>query len=145
MEEDVPDMLRDFLLDLTRTGTPAKKKLAASLLKSSTADGCRPRAVFGPRLTHTDVWSRDGVLLQTASKYSRPVDMYGLCGTRLIDNCVVEETEVWSCDEVLPRKCPDNSCPADIDGCSMHVLSSCSREHSLGTRLPIYSLRGADA
>jgi hypothetical protein len=32
MEEDVRDMLRDFLLDLTRTGTPAKKKLAASLL-----------------------------------------------------------------------------------------------------------------
>jgi hypothetical protein len=33
MKEDVPDMLRDFLLDLTRTGTPAKKKLAASLLE----------------------------------------------------------------------------------------------------------------
>jgi hypothetical protein len=33
MKEDVPDTLRDFLLDLTRTGTPAKKKLAASLLE----------------------------------------------------------------------------------------------------------------
>jgi hypothetical protein len=52
--------------------------------------------MFGPRLIHTDAWSRDGGLLQTASRHSRPVDMYGLCGTHIIDNCVVEQTEVCS-------------------------------------------------
>jgi hypothetical protein len=50
--------------------------------------------------------------------------MYGLCGTPLINNCFVEQTEVRSRDEVVPRQCPDNSCPADIDGCSMLVMSS---------------------
>jgi hypothetical protein len=50
----------------------------------------RCRAVFGPRLIRTEVWSRDGVLLQTASRHSHPVDKYGLCGTRLINNYFVE-------------------------------------------------------
>jgi hypothetical protein len=46
--------------------------------------------VFGPRLIRTEVWSRDGVLLQTASRHSHPVDKYRLCGTRLINNYFVE-------------------------------------------------------
>jgi hypothetical protein len=46
--------------------------------------------LFGPRLIRTEVWSRDGVLLQTASRHSHPVDKYGLCGTRLINNYFVE-------------------------------------------------------
>jgi hypothetical protein len=57
--------------------------------------------LFGPRLIHTDMVERRrpttaGVLLLTASRHSRPVDIYGLCGTRLINICFVEQTEVWS-------------------------------------------------
>jgi hypothetical protein len=36
----------------------------------------------------------------------------------------VEQIELGSRDEVVPRQCPDNSCPSDIDGCSVHVVSS---------------------
>jgi hypothetical protein len=48
------------------------------------------RRVFGPQLIGTEVWSRDGVLLQTASRHSHPVDKYGLCGTSLVNNYFVE-------------------------------------------------------
>jgi hAT family C-terminal dimerisation region len=47
---------------------------------------CGAGSMFGPCLIRTEVWSRDGVLLQTASRHSHPVDKYGLCGTCLINN-----------------------------------------------------------
>jgi hypothetical protein len=73
----MPDMSREFLFRLDKSWQPAKKKPAASLLKSSAADGCSAMAVFGPRLIHPEVWSRDALLLQTASRRSCLVDMIG--------------------------------------------------------------------
>jgi hypothetical protein len=65
-------------------------------------------SLFGPRLIRTDVWSRDGVLLQTASRHSHPVDKYGLCVTRLINNYFVETNRSMgvrrSCTQTMSRQ-----------------------------------------
>jgi hypothetical protein len=61
------------------------RRVAGDFLNSN----ARP-ALFGPRLIRTEVWSRDGILLQTAYRHSYPVDKYGLCGTRLIYNSFFE-------------------------------------------------------
>jgi hypothetical protein len=63
MEEDVPDMLWDFLLDLTRTGTPAKKKLAASLLRVAQLMAAALGQCSGP-VSHIQMYG-----LETASYY----------------------------------------------------------------------------
>jgi hypothetical protein len=80
--------------------------------------------LFGPGLIRTEVWSRDGVLLQTASRHSHPVGKYGLCGTRLINNYFVETNRSMVVRRRCTRTMSRQSCPADIDGCSVRVMSS---------------------
>jgi hypothetical protein len=77
-----------------RSGSPKEKVRAEPVrvrIRTGAAGPSREgEPLFGPRLIRTEVWSRDCVLLQTASRHSHPVDKYGLCGTRLINKYFVE-------------------------------------------------------
>jgi hypothetical protein len=80
--------------------------------------------VFGPRLIRTEVWSTDGVLLQTASRHSHPVDKYGLCGTLRINNYLVETNRSM----VVRRRCTHTMSRKFLSGgyrrMSVRVMSS---------------------
>jgi hypothetical protein len=78
--------------------------------------------LFGARLIRTEVWSRDGVLLRTASRHSHPVDKYGLCGTRLINNCFVETNRSM----VVRRRCTQTMSRQFLSG--GHRRMFCARD-----------------
>jgi hypothetical protein len=78
--------------------------------------------LFGPGLIRTEVCSRDGALLQTASRHSHPVDKYGLCGTRLINHYFVETNRSM----VVRRRCTQTMSRQVLSG--GHRWMFCARD-----------------
>jgi hypothetical protein len=82
--------------------------------------------LFRPRLIRTEVWSRDGVLLQTASRHSHPVDKYGLCGARLIKTYFVETDR----SKVVRRRRTLTMTRLFLSGGHRHLRMFCARDVS---------------